>query len=435
MRTNVKRALKNPKCNFYTLIRIQQLKLMRIRIRNPERSATLITPTWCSCQECSSCVPYSMCSCTTPVWFAPVRVLFSLFPAVCEYNFHVLQMSKSCMLPVCSCQCVIPTFCSCEYNQYAAVCGFPRFAAGCEYNFLMLQLSEYNSCVLCSRPFITLPFCSCVWTQLPYVTAIGVQFLCYVAVCVLFPRFAAVITTSVCCRCQSTNLVCYAAICVFLPRFAAVSTTSVCFRCRSTNFVCDVAFLLLRFAAVSTSICGCVLVPRFAAVCEYNFRVLQMSKSCALCSCLCIISKFCSFECTSTRVCYAAFCVLLLLFAAVGVQLPLQMPENSSCVLCSCLCITPLFAAICKTSMCFSCQSTTRVYYAAVRYCSCDYNFCMFQLSEYNSWGVQELVVLLQVDPQNVVVDVVPHQGEHSPLHTQPQVSLELILLSYSNNY
>jgi hypothetical protein len=52
----------------------------------------------------------------------------------------------------------------------------------------------------------------------------------------------------------------------------------------------------------------------------------------------------------------------------------------------------------------------------------------MFQLSEYNSWGVQELVVLLQVDPQNVVVDVVPQQGEHSPLPTQPQVSLELIL-------
>ncbi len=73
----------------------------------------------------------------------------------------------------------------------------------------------------------------------------------------------------------------------------------------------------------------------------------------------------------------------------------------------------------------------TENYNAAVcvcTFCSCEYNFCMFQLSEYNSWGVQELVVLLQVDPQNVVVDVVPQQGEHSPLPTQPQVSLELIL-------
>jgi hypothetical protein len=59
----------------------------------------------------------------------------------------------------------------------------------------------------------------------------------------------------------------------------------------------------------------------------------------------------------------------------------------------------------------------------------------MLQLSEYNSWGVQELVVLLQVDPQNVVVDVVPQQGEHSPLPTQPQVSLQLIFPPYSKSF
>jgi hypothetical protein len=166
----------------------------------PWGSATLITPTWCSCQECSSCVPYSMyvaavqllcdfhlsvyyshvfqlyvrttsmcCECPNLVCYVAVCVLFPRFPAVCEYNFHVLRMSKSCVL--CSCPCIIPTFCSCEYN------------------FRMLQMSEYK--------FWLLRSCLCIT-----------------------PRFAAVSTTSVCCRCQ--NLVCYVAVCALFPCFVAV---------------------------------------------------------------------------------------------------------------------------------------------------------------------------------------------------------------------
>ena len=45
---------------------------------------------------------------------------------------------------------------------------------------------------------------------------------------------------------------------------------------------------------------------------------------------------------------------------------------------------------------------------------------CFFQLSEYNSWGVQELVLLLQVDPQNVVVDVVRDEAKPANMSHYP---------------
>jgi hypothetical protein len=51
-------------------------------------------------------------------------------------------------------------------------------------------------------------------------------------------------------------------------------------------------------------------------------------------------------------------------------------------------------------------------------------------LSEYNSWGVQELVLLLQVDPQNVVVDVAPGQeSKSSPRIAHPHVGILILVL------